>query len=69
MDDNYQDDFLMPGIKPSLASSRKQIRQVPKSRMKPFFRPQRKHRLTIRDENFGFLSARAMTDVFAMWMI
>ena len=56
----------MPGISPSFASSRKQILQRPKSRMNPFFRPQRKQRLTILEENFGFLFARATTDVFAM---
>jgi hypothetical protein len=34
--------------------------------MKPFFRPQRKQRRTILEENFGFLFARATTDVFAI---
>jgi len=34
--------------------------------MKPFFRPQRKQRRTILEENFGFLFARATTEVFAM---
>jgi hypothetical protein len=56
----------MPGIMPSFASSRKQIRQSPKSRIKPFFLPQRKQRLTILDENLGFLFARATTEVLAM---
>jgi hypothetical protein len=43
------------------------MRQTPKSRIKPFLRPQRKHRRTILDENFGFLFARAITDVFAIF--
>lgn len=51
---------------PSLAYSRKQIRHNPKSRIKPFLRPQRKQRRTIRLLNFGFLSARAITDFFAI---
>lgn len=69
MNNVYQDDFLIPGIRPSFANSRKQIRHIPKSRIKPFLRPQRKHRLTIRDENFGFLFARAITDVFAIFSV
>lgn len=63
---HYQEDFLTPGIMPSLASSLKQIRQSPKSLMKPFPRPHRKHRFFARDGNFGFFLDRAMTDVFAM---
>ncbi len=65
----YQDDFFTPGMRPSLASSRKQIRHTPKSRIKPFLRPQRKQRLTTRDENFGFLFALAITDVFAIFSV
>jgi len=53
-------------MSPSLANSLKQMRQTPKSRMKPFLRPQRKQRRTILEENFGFLFARAITDVFAI---
>lgn len=64
----YQDDFLIPGMRPSLASSLKQMRQTPKSLMKPFFLPQRKQRRTILEENFGFLFARATTEVFAIWL-
>ena len=56
----------MPGIIPSLAYSRKQIRHKPKSLIKPFFRPQRKQRRTIRLLNLGFLSALAITDFFAI---
>ena len=62
----YQDAFLIPGIIPSLASSRKHVLHRPKSRMNPCFRPHLKHRFTIRDENFGFLLLRAMVDVFAI---
>lgn len=54
---------------PSLAYSRKQILQSPKSRIKPRLRPQRKQRRTILDENFGFLSARALVEVFATIMM
>jgi len=38
-----------------------------KSRMYPCFRPQRKHRRTTRDLNFGGLSALAITDFLAMF--
>jgi len=62
----YQLDFLIPGNIPSFANSRKQIRQIPKSRIKPFPRPQRKHRFLARVENFGFFKALALTDVFAI---
>jgi hypothetical protein len=51
---HYQLAFLMPEISPRLASSRKQIRQSSKSRMKARFRPQRQQRRTRRVENFGF---------------
>jgi hypothetical protein len=34
--------------------------------MKAFPLPQRKHRFFARVENFGFLAARAFTDVFAI---
>jgi hypothetical protein len=56
----------MPGIIPSLANSRKQIRQSPKSRIKPFLREQRKQRRTTLDLNLGVRTARALTDVFAI---
>src|SRR3989338_7015964 len=62
----YHEDFLMPGIMPSFANSRKQIRHRPKSRIKPFLRAQRKQRRTTRLLNFGFLRARARTDALAM---
>jgi len=65
----YHDDFLIPGILPSLASSRKQIRQRSKSLMYPCFRPHLKHRFTAFVANFGFFSDRAITDVFAIFII
>ena len=51
---------------PSLASSRKQIRHMPKSLIKALPRPQRKHRFLARVENFGFFLLLAITDVFAI---
>jgi hypothetical protein len=63
----YQLDFLMPGISPRLASSRKHMRQILKSRIYARFLPQRKQRLTIRVLYFGFFFARAMTDAFAIF--
>ena len=56
----------MPGIFPSLANSRKQIRQRPKSLINPRPRPHRKHRFVARVENFGVLVALAFTLVLAM---
>ncbi len=56
----------MPGIIPSFAYSRKQIRQSPKSRIKPCARPQRKQRFTARVLNLGVFFERAITDVFAI---
>ena len=43
----------MPGKAPLSASSRKQIRQIWKSRRYPRRRPQRQQRRTTRVENFG----------------
>ena len=63
---HYQLDFLTPGIIPSLAYSLKQMRHRPKSRIYARFLPQRKQRRTRRVLNFGFFSARAITDVLAM---
>ena len=62
----YQLDFFTPGILPSLASSRKQIRQRPKSLINPRPRPHLKQRFVARVENFCFFTARALTDVFAI---
>jgi hypothetical protein len=63
---NYQEDFLIPGILPSLANSLKQIRQRSKSLIYPRLRPQRKQRLVARVENLGFFLERAITDVLAI---
>ena len=52
---------------PSFANSLKQIRQMPKSRIKPFPLPQRKHRFFCRVENFGVFLFLAKTDVFAIF--
>jgi hypothetical protein len=49
----YQLDLVTPGTSPRFASSLKQMRQSSNRRIYPFFRPQRQHRRTIRDENFG----------------
>jgi hypothetical protein len=54
---------------PAVAISRKQMRQIPKSRIKPWRRPQRKQRRTKRVENFGVFLLRAIVDVFAMWVV
>lgn len=62
----YQLDFLTPGIMPSFASSRKQIRHKSKSRMYPRFLPHLKHLRTTRDLNFGGLFERATADFFAI---
>ena len=56
----------MPGIIPSFASSRKQMRHISNSRIYPCFRPHLKQRRTTRDANFGFLSDRTNVDVFAI---
>jgi len=62
----HHEDLRTPGIIPSLAYSRKQIRQRPKSRIKPLPRPQRKHRFFARVENFGFFCALTRIDVLAI---
>ena len=63
---NYQLDFLTPGSIPSFANSRKQILQIPKSLMKAFPLPHRKHRFFARVLYFGVFLALAFTDVFAI---
>ncbi len=55
--EGYQDDFVMPGISPLEASSRKQMRQTPKNLMNPWRRPQSVQRLYTRVGNSGFLPA------------
>ncbi len=59
----------MPGICPSFACSRKQIRHRSKSRMYPRFRPQDEHRRTTRDLNFGVRRDRIMIDFLAIWLL
>jgi hypothetical protein len=51
----YQLAFLTPGILPSLASFRKQIRQILNLRYTAFDRPQISHRVYSRTRNFCFL--------------
>src|SRR3989344_3985450 len=63
---NYHDDFLTPGSIPSFANSLKQIRQIPKSRIKAFPRPQRKHRFFSRVLNLCTFLFLANTDAFAI---
>src|SRR3989344_5927855 len=45
---SYRLDLRIPGSIPSLASSLKQMRHIPKSLIKPLPRPQRKHRFFCR---------------------
>ncbi len=63
---NYQLDLRTPGSIPSFANSLKQIRQIPKSLIKPFPLPQRKQRFFCRVLNLGTFLLLAITDVFAM---
>jgi hypothetical protein len=63
---SYQLDFVTPGIIPSLASSRKQMRQSSNFRMYPRGRPQRRQRLTFRVVNLGVRCALAIIDFFAI---
>lgn len=65
----YHDDFLIPGISPRLASSLKQIRQVSKALIYPRLRPQRKQRLILRVENFGFFWDFAISALVAIYLI
>ncbi len=64
--ESYQEDLRTPGMSPSFAASLKQARHMPKSRIKARFRPQRKHRLTTREANFGVRVLRAMVDFLAI---
>ena len=60
---DYQLAFLTPGIRPSRAKLRKQIRQIWNLRYTARGRPQSWHRRSMRLLNFGFLAA------FAMWAL
>lgn len=62
----YHEDLRTPGIIPSLANSRKQIRHKPKSRIKPCLRPHLKQRFTARTGYFGVFFERAITDALAI---
>ncbi|OHA15977.1 MAG: hypothetical protein A3G52_04715 [Candidatus Taylorbacteria bacterium RIFCSPLOWO2_12_FULL_43_20] len=62
----YQEDFLTPGIIPSLANSLKQILHKSKSLIKPLFLPHLKHLLTTLEANFGGFCDLAITDFFAI---
>ena len=63
--DCYQLALTTPGICPWSASSRKQIRHMPKSRRKPRGRPQRLQRLRFRPLNFSFMRVLAMSALVA----
>ena len=65
-DQTYQLAFVMPGISPRRASSRKQIRQSWNFRKYPLGRPQRRQRVYARVENFGFLFCLAISDFLAI---
>jgi hypothetical protein len=62
----YQLAFLTPGIKPSSANFRKQIRQIPNLRYTARGRPQILHRRTSRVLYFGVSLALAIFDLLAM---
>ena len=66
---HYQEALVTPGISPRVASSRKQILQRRKSRIKAPFRPHFQQRLITRVENLGLtklLSAFAIKDFLAI---
>ena len=62
----YQLAFLTPGISPSSARLRKQIRQIPNLRYTARGRPQSPHRRSLREENFGVRSAFTIFALLAM---
>ena len=62
---DYQEDFVMPGMRPSVASSRKQMRQRANFRMNARGRPQRRQRLCCWVENFGGRDDFTILDVLA----
>jgi len=64
----YQLDLVTPGISALEANSRKQMRQMPKSLIKPWLRPQRQHRLTILVEYFGFFFDFTIKAVLAIYL-
>lgn len=64
----YQLDFLTPGILPSSANFRKQIRHMPKRRMYARGRPQILHRFRTRTLYLRFFS-RAIIDFLATFLL
>src|SRR5215469_13913867 len=61
----YQLDFVTPGMRPSAASVRKQMRHMPNFRMNARGRPQSRHRLWNRTLNLGARFQRSIADFFA----
>ena len=61
----YQLDLVTPVISPLEASLRKHSLQIPNLRKYALERPHKGQRLYARTENFGALSALAMSDFFA----
>ena len=66
-DKKEQLDLRTPGSIPSFASSRKHIRQRPKSLIYACPREQRKQRFVSRVLNFDFFKCLTVTDVFAIY--
>src|SRR5215218_9314743 len=62
----YQLDFVMPGMKPWWASSRRQMRHSPNLRYTARERPQRRQRLCARVAYLGVRLDRTIMDVFAI---
>src|SRR5713101_5883304 len=65
---HHQLDFVTPGMRPSAASCRKQIRHMPNLRRKARGRPQMRQRLCNRTLNFGCTRSRfqrSIDDFFA----
>ena len=62
---DYQLDFLIPGMFPARAFSRKQMRQMPNLRMYARRRPQMLHRLYALTANFGSRFCLAIHDLRA----
>ncbi len=61
----YQLDFVMPGMRPSAANVRKQMRHMPNFLMYALGRPQIRHRLWNRTLNLGARFHRSIADFFA----
>jgi hypothetical protein len=65
LQNDYQLDFVTPGISPDKARLRKQMRHNWNFLRYPRGRPQRRQRLCPRTWNFGFCFALAIMQVFA----